>query len=187
MIQLVLILVIGCSLLVIVGLLLRDAMRTRPERSTAVGAGGSAPLQIQIPSRALMDRIFAEDDLSFVAAEGSRLIRKQFLKDRRNLALAWLSQTRREATRILGFHLRAVRTDAFLRPSVELQLVLHTVLFFAVYALLWCLVSGYGAFWARGFIRDVVTLAGRLSGLGGSILADAGRSGLRVAQSHGHA
>ena len=134
-----------------------------------------------------MDRIFDEDDLRFVVAEGGRRIRKQFLRERRRIALAWLLQTRREATRILGLHLRAVRTDLSLQPAVEFQLLFHTILFFAVYALLWSLVSCYGAFLARAFMRNVVVLAGRLSGLEGSIVADAGRSSVRMAQSHGHA
>jgi hypothetical protein len=70
---------------------------------------------------------------------------------------------------------------------LEFQILAHTLVFFAVYALLWSIVATYGAFWARGFMRNVVTLAGRLSALGARILADADRSGLRLARSHGHA
>jgi hypothetical protein len=56
-----------------------------------------------------------------------------------------------------------------------------------VYALIWSVVATYGAFWARGFVRNVVALTGRLSALGARILADADRSGPRWAQSQGHA
>ena len=128
-----------------------------------------------------------EDDLSFVSSEGVQPIRRQFLQDRRRIALSWLGLTRREAIRILRLHLRAVRTNRSLHPLLEFQILAHTLLFFAVYALLWSIVATYGAFWARGFVRNVVTLAGRLSALGARILADADRSGLRLARSHGHA
>jgi len=186
MIQLVSVSVIVFTLLVVVGMLVRDAFG-RSRRST----GGEAKaldtpiLQAELPSRALMDRIFAEDDLIFVKAERVRQIRKEFLRERRRLALFWLGQAKREALRILRFHLRAVRADLALHPAVEFKLIFHTLLFFAIYGLLWRSVICYGAFWARAFMRNVVTLAGSLSGLGGSILADAGRSGMRVATSHG--
>jgi hypothetical protein len=184
MIQLVLILIIAFTLLVVVGLLLRDAFgRGLGDRDTPE----TASLQADIPSRALMGRIFAEEDLGFVAAEHSRQLRRQFLGERRRLALCWLGQTRREATRILRLHLRVVRTDGALQLAVELKLIFHTFLFFAVYGLLWSLVSCNGPFWARSFMGNFVLLAGRLSGLGGNILADAGRSGLRMAQSQSHA
>jgi hypothetical protein len=189
MIQLVLLLSIACTLLVVVILLLRDAGRTRaawgnedPHRYA-----GPPVLHAEIPSRDLMDRIFAADDLRFVSCERVAGIKRQFLRDRRRIALSWLSQTRREATRILQVHLHAVRTDLALQPGVELQLLLHVLLFFAFYLVLWSLVSCYGAFWARSLMRNVVDLAARLSGLGTSILADADRSILRMAQSNGHA
>ena len=184
MTQLILILLITFLLLVFVGLLLRDALRGGKAKHQAVEPPSPLPLQVQLPARALMEQIFSEDDLSFVTGEGDRQIRRQFLHDRRKLALAWLSQMRRESSRIIGLHLHAVSTS-MLRPAIELQLLLHIILFFTVYALLWSLVACYGAFAARSMVRNVLTLAGSLSGLGGSILADAGRCGL--AQSHSHA
>ena len=70
MIQLVLILVIACTLLLVVGLLLWDAFGRhdrRQRRDDGRDSGIAPPLPAQLPSRDLMDRIFAEDDLSFVA------------------------------------------------------------------------------------------------------------------------
>jgi hypothetical protein len=179
MIQLVLVSII----VAILGFLAIVMMRRKPAGSGPAAKIGPVELPtVELPSRALMSRILAEDDLGFIDGEGVRAIRKQFLQDRRRLALSWLLQTRRQATAILGFHLRAVRTDFSLRPSVELQLALHTLLFFATYAALWSLVTCYGAFGARAILRNVVNLSGRLAGLGGSILADAGRP--RIAESY---
>jgi len=182
MTHLVLIIALACTLLLLVGFLLRDALGGRGRRHISA----AAPSYGEIPSRALMDRIFAEDDFSFVAGEGTKQIRRQFLGDRRKLALAWLSQTKGQATAILRSHLTAVGT-LDLQPATELKLLGHAILFFGVYAVLRVLVGFYGAFWARSFVKNVLTLAGRLSGLGGSILADAGRTGLQVARSQGHA
>ena len=189
MIQLVLVLIVGCALLLIAGLLARDAVRGRRRSAEETKPEDAAcyAVSVELPSRVLMDRIFAEDDLTFVTGEGVRSIQRQFLRERRRIALSWLSRTRREATRVLRMHLHAVRTDLALHPLVEVQLVVHTLLFFMVYAILWALVGCYGAFWARSFLRNVLHLTGSLTGLGGSILADAGRSGLRTAASHGNA
>jgi len=181
MTQLILILLIAFILFAVVGRLLRDALRGGEAKHPAVEPASPLPVQVQLPARALMEQIFSEDDLSFVTGEGDRQIRRQFLHDRRKLALAWLSQMRKESSRIIRLHLQAVSTS-MLRPAIELQLLLHIILFFSVYALLWGVITCYGAFAARSMIRNVLTLAGRLSGLGGSILADAGRSGL--AHSH---
>jgi hypothetical protein len=189
MTYLVVILIIAAGLLMVVGLLLRDAFGKRGVARDDFAA--MEPVQLlrpaEVPPAALMDRIFAEDDLSFVSSEGARPIRRQFLQDRRRIALSWLGQTRREAIRILHLHLHAVRTNRSLHPLLEFQILAHTLLFFAVYTLLWSIIATYGAFWARGFVRNVVTLAGRLSALGARILADADRSSLRLAQSQGHA
>jgi hypothetical protein len=186
MTQLVLILVIACALLMVVVLLLRDALRGRSMEGQTGTSAGPLPLRAEIPSRALMERIFAEDDLSFVAAERAAGVRREFLRERRRIAISWLGQARREATRILQYHLHAVRRNLDLHPAVEAKLVFHVFLFFAVYSLLRVLVTFYGAFWARSFIKNVVTLAGRLAGLGGSIVADTGTFNLSVAESRGN-
>jgi len=186
MTHLVLIALIASGLLFITAILLRDALRKgRPTRDD-YSLIEEEPLTPATPGRLLMHRIFAEDDLDFVTSEAAGPIRREFLQDRRRIAMSWLQFTRKEAMRILRRHLHAVRTNLSLNPLVELQLMAHTVLFFATYTLLWTIVATYGAFWARGFVRNAVVLTGKLSDLGSRILADADRSGLRPAASHGH-
>jgi hypothetical protein len=183
------ILAIAAALLAVVVILLRDSLgkrRTARDSYAAMEAAGSLT-PVQVPPAELMERIFAEDDLSFVSCQGVRSIRRQFVQDRRRIAISWLGLTRREAIRILRVHLSSVRTSRSLHPVVEFRLLLHTLFFFAVYALLWGIVASYGAIWARSFMRNAVALAGGLSALGARILADADRSGLRLAQSHGNA
>jgi hypothetical protein len=189
MTQLIVVVIIAAGLLLVVGCLLRDAFGKHGVARDNYAALVPDELlhRVEVPPAALMNRIFAEDDLTFVSSEGVRPIRRQFVQDRRRIALSWLGLTRREAIRILHLHLRAVRTNRSLHPLLEFQLLAHTLLFFAVYALLWSIVATYGAFWARGFVRNVVTLADRLSALGARILADADHSSLRLARSHGHA
>src|SRR6478735_11375095 len=137
MTQLVLILIIAASLLLIAGRLLGDVLRKSGGTRDDYAAMDVEDLRpVQVPPAMLMDRIFAQDDLSFVSSEGVKPIRQAFLKDRRRLALSWLELTRREAIRILRLHVRAVRTHLSLHPLVELQLLTHTLLFFVVYTML---------------------------------------------------
>ncbi len=167
----ILFIAVGVALLLVVGLLLRGGAGAQSRPRRALRAGEMQPPGM--PPRELMERIFAEDDLVFVEAEDAHFIRKQFLNDRRRMALCWLRQIRLEAKRILQLHLQMVRTDRALRPAAELKLIGHTLLFIAVYLVLVNLVEIYGAFGARAVLRNACALAGRLSVLGGSILNDA--------------
>ena len=175
----------------VVGRLLWDAFRkkvTATRDDYAALEPEEALLTVEVPPAMLMDRILAEDDLCFVSGESAEPIRRQFLQDRRRIALSWLGQG--PAGKPFAFSACTSARCAgnlSLDPLVELRLLAHTLLFFLVYALIWSVVATYGAFWARGFVRNVVALTGRLSALGARILADADRSGPRWAQSQGHA
>src|SRR5438477_6730591 len=92
MIYLTLLVIIGAMLLFVAGLLLRDSFGNRGGRrreSDLLVLAGAAPARAEIPPQAVMDRIFADDDLTFVTSEGAPKIRKEFLRDRRRIAFSW--------------------------------------------------------------------------------------------------
>jgi hypothetical protein len=132
---------------------------------------------VRLPSRQLLDQCLSAEDVEFAARFRAPALLRLLLHERRRLALAWLRQTRREASRLFGFHVRAVRQAADLRPVAELKLLFSVGAFFAVYALLIGATAFYGPFRTRGFLQGLRGLADLLATLGDRITASIG-SGL---------
>src|ERR1700730_10892641 len=76
----------------------------RRETNNASSAGGGLPhpseYLVCLPERALLDRCLSPEDLEFAAMLRSPGLLGLLVYERRRLALAWLSQTRREAVRL---------------------------------------------------------------------------------------
>lgn len=148
-------------------------------------ARADAEYRLRLPSLALLNRCLSVEDFAFTAGLRSPEIARLFLRERRRLALQWLHLTRREAGRLLSFHVRAVRHAADLRPLTEVRLLIHLVLFLVVYETMAILVRLYGPFHAQALLRSLQSLAGVLSGLGGR-LAEAANPSLVPGAAHGN-
>jgi len=121
---------------------------------------------VRLPDRALLDRCLSAEDLAFISSLRSPRLLRLFLRERRRLAIAWLRQTRREAQRLLEFHVRSVRYAADLRPGAEAKLFLAAGLFLVVYTMMLGIVFWYGPVRTRRFLQSLQSLAGVLSLLG---------------------
>ncbi|MFQ5778143.1 MAG: hypothetical protein ACE5IP_09055 [Terriglobia bacterium] len=158
--ELLFFLALGLALLVL--LLLWASRRARAVASREEVAGvqeALAALQLAGPPRTLEERIFACQDWDFVTNHTPRTIQRDFLNERRKLALSWLRETRKKVAEILALHRIAVRRRSSLRPAAELGLVLHYLFFIVVYATL------FGLIWLRGpfAVRRMVSYAGDLA------------------------
>ena len=100
--------------------------------------------QLELPVRAFYERIFATEDWNFVSQQALPRVQRQFLADRKAVALAWLRRTRENAGRVMHLHLLAVRGNTSLKPLVEFRLAIHYLVFLLVYDVLRCLI------WLRG-------------------------------------
>ncbi len=128
-------------------------------------------VQLDLPSRALAERIFDLQDCHFAKRNLARLDQRQFMRERQAIALAWLSQTRRALQAIMSFHRRAVRGSAQLEPAVEARLALSYLSFVVVYDLLFGLIWLRGPFGARTAISFAANTAEQLSYLSAQALA----------------
>jgi hypothetical protein len=171
--QLVLFLAVGMLLL---ALLLFWGLRTRAsgvnDRALSDAEQTLADLELEPPPRALAERIFASQDWDFVCSQAPLQTQRMFLKERGALALTWLRQTRKRATRLMDFHRRAVRRSTNLRPGVEVRLAANYVLFIIVCEILLGLIWLRGPFHARRMASYAIRVAEGLWLASGQLLAE---------------
>jgi hypothetical protein len=174
-------LVVGlCAALV--ALLVLVLCRSRQEEAGGSHEAPNCPEPpVRLPDRALLDRCLSSEDLAYVSSFESQSLLRLFVRERRRLAVAWLRQTRREAQRLLGLHVRSVRYAADLRPGAEAKLFLAAGLFLLIYGAMLGIVSWYGPLRTRRFLESVQGLAGVLSRLGEGIAASIASGGLPAA------
>ncbi len=130
-----------------------------------------AAAQLELPSRALGERIFALEDCEFVARQVSGELQRQFLRERKAIALCWLSRTRKALQYMMAFHRKAVRGNAQLNPAAEARLALSYFSFLLVYDLLFVLIWLRGPFAARAVVSYTASTAEQLSYLSAQALA----------------
>ena len=154
----------------------------RRNRQQETGEGYNSPNRpeslVRLPDRMLLDRCLSAEDLAFISSFESRALLRLFVGERRRLAVAWLRQTRREAQRLLQFHVRSVRYAVDLRPGAEARLFLAAGLFLLVYGMMLGIVFWYGPVRTRRFLQSLQGLAGVLSQLGERIAASIASGGL---------
>jgi hypothetical protein len=184
MIELFVFCLVSMILLAFVALLLRSSLADSSDDPCGLEPGASSiGSSIDTPPRILMERLFSEDDLRFISEEGSQGALTMLLRERRRVALAWIRQTRRQASSLVRAHLRNVRADSRLDPFTEMRLFLHVSSFMLLYAMLFSLIWGVGAFRTPPFVRKCLRLAHGLGSLGDSILSDVGGPELRTVES----
>jgi hypothetical protein len=129
-------------------------------------------VEVELPPRALGERIFSEEDWNFISNCTAPGIQRIFLEERKALALSWLKQTRKRVGQIMTFHRIAVRQDVQLSPTLEVRLAVDYLLFVFSYNFLYALIWLRGPFFARGIISYVAGIADQLSYVSGQMLLD---------------
>jgi hypothetical protein len=155
----------GAALLLLMWL----AGRGRSEAASSASGDLSSEYVVRLPPRGLLGRCLAIEDVEYAEGLRSREVLRLLLRERRRLALGWLRQTRREASRLFRLHIRLARHAPDLRPAAELKLIFQLGVFFLLYQVLAGVVSLYGPFRARSFVNSVHSLADVLARLGGRI------------------
>ena len=134
------------------------AQRQNPQDASQLLAN----LRMDLPPRAVMERILDPTDLKLVSEQSDRKIRQLFLEERRRLAILWLVHTRQALGRLVRFHRLLVRSDAGLHPTSELRLSVEYVSFIACYWALIALVAVRGPYGTRRAIGVVTGVAADL-------------------------
>ncbi len=164
MMQLVIFLAVAVGLLV----LLLMAMRRQPSR--AAGSAGELvtakrtleSVQLGLLPAELVDQIFGERDLTYMATIGSNEIRSLFLSERKRLALTWIRRVRKQVRALKDFHVSRSRMFTQMSRWRELSLALDFAGLDARCRVLQLLLLWRGPHAAPDFARRTAATAGRV-------------------------
>jgi len=120
--QLILFIAIAVLLLM---LLLAAAFRGRAEGAAEALIGAQQALdslQSELLSSELVNRIFAREDLEFVRAQAIPDAEELFLRERKRIALLWITRVREQLGLLRRLHLGSARYYARLSVTTELAL-----------------------------------------------------------------
>lgn len=126
MIQLIFFLVLGAAFLL--ALLLfwrRDHSSPEGGAEALVDAQNALnALQFNLLPPDLIGRIFSRDDLEFIESSSPEHVREYFLKERKQIALAWINHVRGEIVNLRRFYLGRSRFYARISLRTEISLAL---------------------------------------------------------------
>jgi hypothetical protein len=94
--------------------------RTEEEFSNPL-CGTGQPSVGALSDPQLSAQLFGSEDWRYVAGLGSKTIKREFLRMRKTLALAWVHAARVEAAALIGAHRAAARTNAHVNFFTEVR------------------------------------------------------------------
>lgn len=159
-------LAIGFLLVALLVYLLRRREREADDASR-LQEGNSARPSVQFEDRRKeqLERIFGREDWDFIRNGTSRRVQRLFLKERRGIALSWLSQLRSQARAGMDFHVTRARASEELEPLAELRLAIDYYAFLAKCGLLAAIVLLGGPMALRGMTGQAESLSNNLRGM----------------------
>lgn len=179
MIALIVSLLLGLALIVLLVVLAR-------RNSTAEG---SAPaflearqalqtLQDGLLAAELLERVFSRDDFAYVVSAAPREVQELFLKERRKVALLWVSRVRSQILSLRHFHLSRSRFDARMNLATEIGLAVQfTTLLLECRSLQFLLYLG-GPYAAPRMVGATAAAAARICSISEKPLAFLSPSGM---------
>ena len=112
-----------------------------------------------------LERIFGREDWDFIRSNTSQRVQRLFLRERKVIALAWISQLRRRAQADMHFHVARVRASEELQPVAEIKLAAVYYAFLAQCGLIGVIVWLGGPMALRGLVRQAGGLSDKLRGM----------------------
>lgn len=164
MIQLVLSILLSVGLFALLYLLwLRDPSRAEGGAEALFRAQSSLnALKSGLLPGALIGRLFAQEDFHFIASSSSATVQSLFIKERKKLALRWISEVRSQILSLRRFHLGQSRFYASLSFKTEMTLALAFSLLLVECRVLQVLVYLRGPYAFPRFVGRTISAASRV-------------------------
>jgi hypothetical protein len=112
-----------------------------------------------------LDRIFGSEDWEFIRNNTSKRVQQLFLKERREIALSWLSRLRSQARSGMDLHVARVRASKELEPLAELRLAIDYYAFQAKCGLIAAILLLGGPTALRDMVGQAESLSNNLKGM----------------------
>jgi hypothetical protein len=152
---LILTLILGTLVLLLAGRLVLQATTGSRNRPVTIDDYTSAreALDSVFAETAAVKRIFAKEDMEFIARVGTPNVRRFFLKERNRLAIQWLRATQKQVARFMDLHLKLASYTYEPSPRMEFSLTVKYLFFiFSSNALLFLI-------WLRGPFEAVAIVS----------------------------
>jgi hypothetical protein len=163
LIQLIFFFAVGAGLLALLFVLARRAPAPEGSAQALVEAQRALEtLQSGLLPPELVQRIFAKDDLNFVGANAPRSIREVFLRDRKQIALAWSNRLRNQVLRLKDYHFRRSRFYSQLSFATEISLAISFAALLLQCRMLQLLLLVGGPYAAPNIVGRTVAAATRI-------------------------
>lgn len=151
---------LGVSLVAVFLFLLRTS-GAQNGRAKKTSGETKAEKQLLAPE-VLIERIFGAEDWNFLLESAPREAQDEFLKERTEIAFAWLALIRQRARTIMHLHLTQARGLRALEPAVELRVAANYLAFQINCSLVALLVWMRGPVATGKVIRRADMLCGKL-------------------------
>jgi len=115
-----------------------------------------------------VSRIFSSQDLTYISELESPVLKRQFLRERKAVALLWVQQTRAAIRRIIEHHLEASRQSRDIEVAVEVRIFLQYAQLRFICAVLFFLIELAGPHRLQGMALRADKLTQRI----GSVLSE---------------
>jgi hypothetical protein len=172
MIPLIFFLAIALGLLVLLFVLSRRSPSAEGSAQALLDARQALQtLQLDLLALNLIQNIFSQVDLDYVTANTSKQIQRLFFDERKKIALAWVSEIRRQVLCLQHFHRGHARHFARLKFSTEAALALDFAALRMECRALYLLFYFRGPYGAPYFAGKTVAAAARLCEVTGKSLA----------------
>jgi len=112
-----------------------------------------------------LDRIFGCEDWEFIRNSTSKRVQQLFRKERKRIALSWLSRLRSEARTGMHLHVARVRASEELEPLTELRLAIEYYAFQAKCGLIAAILLLGGPIALRNMVGQAESLSNNLRGM----------------------
>lgn len=153
--------VVGALILVLGVRLLVQSLNRRQHPVTSVDyVKAREALNLVFVEMAAVKRIFAPDDMQFIALVSKPDVQRLFLKERKELALSWLRTIRKQVVQLMDLHLRLASYTYNPSPKLEIKLTLQYWRFMALSSTVQFLVWLCGPFKANSTIAYLIQSAG---------------------------
>jgi hypothetical protein len=119
-------------------------------------------LQVNLLPSALLERIFAKEDLEYVAAQAPKRVQKMFCSERKKIAMVWVDQVRGQIQSLRRFHRGTARFYARLSFRTELELGLSFAALLLACRALQVLMYVGGPYSAPRMVGATAAAAGRV-------------------------
>jgi len=140
----------------------RSAEVAPPRRDLSSAQEALAAFRLELPSHALVEKIFSLQDWDFVSNHAPLQVRQMFLRERTRMARAWLRQTKSKVGTLMRFYRIAARQSQGLRPAAEAKLAAQYLAYLLVHATLSALIGLRGPFGAKEIVQYCAGLAEQL-------------------------